>query len=103
MNQEEYFKDTYLESLPFPMFKTNWYEKRILKKALKETNSKYLCHRIKYGVRPFFDTGLVKKVQAYSEGHLSIKLGTTVEMTYQIDTYELRDIWIRKLLAYKPE
>lgn len=97
MNQEQ------LESLPYPMFKTNWYEKRILKKALKETNRQYLCNRIKYGVRPFFDTGLVEKVQAHSEGHLAIKLSTTVETAHQIDTAELRDIWIRKLLAYKPE
>ena len=92
-----------LENLPYPMFKTNWYEKRILNKALNETNSTYLCHRIKYEVRPFFNTDLIEKVQKCSEGQLASKLATTVEMMYQINTAELRNIWIRKLLAYKGE
>ena len=97
MNQQD------LENLPYPMFKTTWYEKRILRKALTEKNSKYLCHRIKYGVRPFFEARLVQKVHDYSGGHLALKLSNILGMSYVIDTPELRDIWIKKLLDYKGE
>jgi hypothetical protein len=100
MNQEQ------LESLPYPMFKTNWYEKRILKKALKDTSSRYLCCRIEFGVRPWFSGGLLKKIRGHAEVHLGVKLHKTTEGALplsQLDSPELRNIWIRKLLAYSPE
>ena len=96
-----------LETLPYPMFKTNWYEKRILRKALKYNESEYLCVRILH-VKPMFRRySFIDKVHRSCGGLLTrhIRLNTpglSPKWT-GVEEIELRKIWIRKLLEYKGE
>lgn len=100
MNQEQ------LESLPYPMFETNWYERMLLRKALRMKGS-FLCNRLKTGVLLFTSAYLRYKVVMslcgwdHLEGYLYHQTKQTA--IYQTEGYKLRNIWIRKLLAYKGE
>ena len=100
MNQEQ------LENLPYPMFKTNWYEKVLLRKALRMKGS-FLCNRLKTGYLVFLSPYLRYKVVMslcgwnHLEGYLYPQ--NKQPFIYETEGYKLRDIWIRKLLAYSPE
>lgn len=98
MNKEQ------LESLPYPMFETNWYEKLILKSVLGVKDTKYLCIRVKrYSPFPF-SGGLVRKISRSCCGLLdSVKGFPEIHGYDHYVSVEMRNIWIRKLLAYKPE
>lgn len=109
MNQEQ------LESLPYPMFKTTGEEKEILKLATANNfSSFFLCIRLnRLGAK----RTLVEKVRNSLQdeevleyflfgGMESYESLPSAKKDY-LNTYEvaceLRNIWIRKLLAYKGE
>lgn len=99
MNQQE------LENLPYPMFRTNCWEKLLLKLArkrlIKNEGHPYLCLNLP---RYMFSGKLINKVSLSVdgglEGHLCILL---VSKAYYLHRHKLRVIWIDKLLAYTGE
>lgn len=107
MNQKE-LESLNLDSLPYPMFKTTLKEKKCLLEVLPlitdEDCNYFLCHILERSVGG--DTAF----------KLKTKVGKAVGEHYTLSDYlglgchrddvlhaELRRIWIRKLLAYKPE
>lgn len=102
MNQKQ------LESLPYPMFKTTEEEKECLRTALsfmKEQRYDYfLCHILYYSVGGGVAHRLKDKVFGSVKEDYTLSdylgLGHNTDDTLHA---ELRRIWIRKLLAYKPE
>lgn len=102
MNQEQ------LESLPCPMFKTTKAEKKCLRGVLpfiSEDNYNYfLCHILNCQIGSVVAYGLKDKVARSVAEFYTLSdycgLGDNNDGTLQA---ELRRIWIRKLLAYKPE
>ena len=102
MNQEQ------LESLPYPMFETTEEEKECLQMALSLVQEEYynyfLCHILDHKIGGDIACGLRDKVfgSVKEDYTLSdhLKLGGHGDDALHA---ELRRIWIRKLLAYKPE
>jgi hypothetical protein len=97
-----------LESLPYPMFKTNWYEKMLLRKALK-IQSCFLCNRLSYIYLPILS--LKSKVLLSIGGGAYNSLNQYLHecgnseflLCSDLTDCNLRNIWIRKLLTYKGE
>jgi hypothetical protein len=102
MNQEE------LENLPYPMFETTEEEKECLRMALgfitEENYNYFLCHILDYEVGEDIACGLKGKVFGSVKKHFTLSdyLGLGHNKDDALHA-ELRRIWIRKLLAYKPE
>ena len=96
-----------LEQLPYPMFKTNWYEKLILRKALRVKDIEFLCVRINTYVCPLLPDSLLYKVHSACNGlltgHLYNKGIKWPSELPERGRVELRNIWIKKLLEYKGE
>ena len=109
MNQEQ------LENLPYPMFETTKEEKEFLElAATKHFDTPFLCVRLSilnaslelrnkakeslkdYDILEYFLFG-----GADNYGNLPKKQRDCID-SYE-GMYKLRNIWIRKLLAYKPE
>lgn len=103
MNQEQ------LESLPYPIFETTGEEKLILRDLIDNTNYAHLCTRV-----------ADYRYKSISEacGELTRKIQGAINFCHTLEHYldpmpddysfcehgfELRNIWIRKLLAYNPE
>jgi phospholipid N-methyltransferase len=111
MNQEQ------LESLPYPIFETTEEEKETLKLALSPHFSTFfLCVRLR-SLGFSENRELVNKVRESLRdeevleyflfgGADNYELLPSVQKAYLDNNntaYELRNIWIRKLLAYKGE
>ena len=97
-----------LENLSYPMFKTNWYEKLLLRECLHR-DLPFLCWRLNRLLLPtcFFKAKVISSVGVGSHSTLEgyfIRNSTAVSLQFSVlNSCTLRNIWIRKLLAYKGE
>lgn len=102
MSQEQ------LENLPYPMFETTEEEKECLRMASQLISDRdfnyFLCNILEYDVGGDIACGLKSKVfgSVKEDFTLSDYLGVGHNEDDALHA-ELRRIWIRKLLAYKPE
>lgn len=101
-----------LESLEYPLFKTTWWEKRILRKVLdlfirRDVHERYLCTAIFYSGM-FGKSWLIRKIDkslnAYTLDIHLVRYYKHCPQTLELvltDSLELRVVWIKKLLEYK--
>jgi hypothetical protein len=103
-----------INSLPYPMFKTTPEEKEILRKCLpvlKNGADFYLCVILTFhGVGHTKDLDSLKdKIQGILHPSLGLrnyiksKLTLSFNDDFSISSYELRIVWINKLLEYTGE
>jgi len=98
-----------LENLPYPMFETTEEEKMILRDVLDSTNYEHLCNRVTaYRYEPLRETCaklLVKIRGAINSCDTLEGYFYTMPDGYNFceHGFELRNIWIRKLLEYAGE
>lgn len=106
MNQEQ------LESLPYPMFKTTKWEKELLAKMVGYHVRVHLCNRLKtYAEEVDTKSHWSKTLNLIDKIEIAMDFTGTLESyfdfnrpySYCDDGALVRDIWIRKLLAYSPE
>ena len=111
MNQEQ------LESLPYPMFETTEDEKELLEQMIGYHTRTHLCNRLKkHADNVATDNHWRKTMRLINKIETAMYFESTLENwltefhipTQSLYQYEehgalVRDIWIRKLLAYSPE
>jgi len=99
-----------LEDLPYPMFETTEEEKEELREVLKVYpigGSSWLCDYTEGSLRLKIQKSLEDIEHAFITGYVYEQAQLEFEMSY--DTflyqyrYEVRKIWINKLLAYEGE
>jgi hypothetical protein len=94
-----------LENLPYPMFNTTWYEKLLLLLTKFVTDRIFICFKLRR--LPLRTKTLQGKISVVLGKHPT--LDTFIfgdcwleDLDYDI-AVKIREIWIRKLLAYKGE
>ena len=94
-----------LENLPYPMFKTNWYEKLLLLLTKFVTSKTLICLKLRR--LPLKTKTLQRKIRVVLGKHPTLDTFILEDFSLEDAEYDIvvktREIWIRKLLAYKGE
>jgi hypothetical protein len=93
-----------LEELNYPLFKLNWWDKILLKKAKKclekEEGRKYLCIQL---WDDWFSTSLKRKIDKSLSGCFTLDVYLSSYNSIDVDQslgYKYRVVWINKLLEH---
>lgn len=93
-----------IENFPYPMFKTNIWEKFLLRRSIY-VDSTFLCVRL---ADMSFSKGLIKKIELYlrdddGDNTLDSYLWGKGADLNNCNKREMRTIWANKLISYKGE